>query len=123
MTLVYVSGLALVYSLLGLVAGLTGTLFGTVSSNPWAYFAMANLLLLAGLAMLDVFTVTAPRRAVAWAGRIGGGSPAGVFLWARPRAWWPRRAGRRRSPRCSHSSPAPAAPFSDFCTCWSSRSA
>src|SRR3954471_11884066 len=42
MTAAYVSGLALVYSLLGLLAGLTGTLFGTVSSNPWAYFIMAN---------------------------------------------------------------------------------
>ena len=29
-------GLALVYSLLGLLAGLTGTIFGAVSSNPWA---------------------------------------------------------------------------------------
>ncbi len=79
MTLVYVTGLAVVYSVLGLVAGLTGTLFGTVSSNPWAYFAMANLLLLAGLSMLDVVPVTVPRRAVEWAGRLGGGSPAGAF--------------------------------------------
>jgi hypothetical protein len=34
-------------TLLGLLAGLTGTMFGTVSANPWAYFVMANLLLLA----------------------------------------------------------------------------
>lgn len=47
MTLAYVTGLATVYSALGLVAGLTGTLFGAISSSPWAYFAMANLLLLA----------------------------------------------------------------------------
>ena len=79
MTLAYVTGLALVYALLGLIAGLTGTLFGTVSSNPWAYFAMANLLLLAGLAMLDVVPVAAPRRAVEWAARLGGQSTAGVF--------------------------------------------
>jgi cytochrome c-type biogenesis protein len=78
-TLAYVSGLALVYSLLGLVAGLTGTLFGAVSSNPWAYFAMANLLLLAGLAMLEVVPVAAPRRAVEWAARVSGGSLTGVF--------------------------------------------
>ena len=35
LTLTYVVGLALVYSALGLFAGLTGTLFGTVSTNPW----------------------------------------------------------------------------------------
>jgi cytochrome c-type biogenesis protein len=79
MTLAYVSGLALVYSLLGLLAGLTGTLFGTVSSNPWAYFAMANLLLVFGLAMLDVVPVAAPRRLVAWAARLAGDSVGGVF--------------------------------------------
>ena len=79
LTFAYVAGLALVYSLLGLLAGLTGTLFGAVSSNPWAYFAMANLLLLFGLAMLDVVPVAAPRRLAAWAGRLAGGSPAAVF--------------------------------------------
>ncbi|MEO7987117.1 MAG: cytochrome c biogenesis protein CcdA [Gemmatimonadales bacterium] len=80
MTLLYVSGLALVYSVLGLLAGLTGTIFGTISSNPWAYFVTANLLLVFGLAMLDVFSVSAPEKALAWAGRIAGDSPGGVFL-------------------------------------------
>jgi thiol:disulfide interchange protein DsbD len=75
----YVGGLALVYSVLGLLAGLTGTIFGAVSSNPWAYFAMANLLLVAGLAMLDLAPVAAPRRVVAWAAGLGGGSPGGAF--------------------------------------------
>jgi cytochrome c-type biogenesis protein len=79
MTLAYVSGLAVVYALLGLLAGLTGSLFGTVSSNPWAYFAMANLLLVSGLAMLDVVPVAAPRRLVEWAARLGGDSIGGVF--------------------------------------------
>ncbi len=80
MTLLYVGGLALVYSLLGLLAGLTGSIFGAVSSNPWAYFLMANLLLVFGLAMLDVFTVNAPGSLVGWAGRVAGDSPGGVFL-------------------------------------------
>jgi len=83
LTLTYVLGLALVYASLGLLAGLTGTLFGSISSNPWAYFVMGNLLLLAGLALLDVFTVQAPGRLLAWAGRIGGESfPGGVLLGA-----------------------------------------
>jgi len=80
LTLTYVSGLALFYAILGLVAGMTGTLFGTVSSNPWARFAIGNLLLVFGLAMLDVFPMAAPRRLLAWAGGLGGGSYPAVLL-------------------------------------------
>ncbi len=75
----YVLGLALTYSMLGLLAGLSGTLFGTVSSNPWSLFIMGNLLLVFGLALLDVFTVNAPARLMAWSGRLAADSPAGVF--------------------------------------------
>lgn len=80
MSLVYAVGLATVYASLGLLAGLSGALFGTVSANPWAYFAMANLLLVSGLAMLDVIPVLVPERLLAWAGRFGGQSLGAVFL-------------------------------------------
>lgn len=80
LTLTYVSGLALLYAMLGLLAGLTGSLFGTVASNPWVRFAAGNLMLLFGLAMLDVIPVSAPRRLGAWAGSLGGGSYPAVFL-------------------------------------------
>ena len=80
LTLTSAAGLALVYALLGLVAGLTGALFGGVASNPWVRFATGNLLLLFGLAMLDVFPVQAPQRLLQWAGRLGGGSYGAVFL-------------------------------------------
>jgi thiol:disulfide interchange protein DsbD len=43
-------------------------------------FAVGNLLLVFGLAMLDVFPVTAPQRLVQWAGGLGGGSYPAVFL-------------------------------------------
>jgi thiol:disulfide interchange protein DsbD len=77
----YVLGLALVYSSLGLFAGLTGTLFGAVSSNPWLYFAMANLLLLTALVMLDVMPVPIPLSLVHRAAAAGsGGRFAGVFI-------------------------------------------
>ena len=79
-TLLYALGLALVYASLGLLAGLSGSLFGAVSSNRWAYLTMGTLLLLAALAMLDVFPVAAPGRLVAWAGRSGSQSPGSVFL-------------------------------------------
>ncbi len=80
LTLTYATGLALFYAVLGLIAGLSGTLFGTVSASPWARFAIGNLLLVFGLAMLDVVPVSAPARLMRWAGGLGGGSYPAVFL-------------------------------------------
>jgi len=80
LTLTYVAGLALFYAVLGLVAGLTGSLFGTVSASPWARLVIGNLLLVFALAMLDVFPVSVPPRLVQWAGGLGGGSYPAVFL-------------------------------------------
>ena len=79
MSVTYALGLALVYATLGLVAGLSGTMFGAISSNRWAYFAAGNLLLVFALAMLDVFTVSAPSGLLAWASRFAGRSYWGVF--------------------------------------------
>src|SRR5262245_35142610 len=78
-SVLYALGLALVYASLGLLAGLSGSIFGTVSSNPWAYFIMGNLLLLFGLAMLDVFSVSAPSALLQWASKLTGRSPGGAF--------------------------------------------
>ena len=80
LTLSYVVGLALVYASLGLLAGLTGTMFGAVSTNPWLYFFMGNLLLAAGLMMLGVLPVPVPRRLIARAAAVGeGGRLTGAF--------------------------------------------
>lgn len=77
----YVLGLAAVYAGLGLVAGMTGTMFGAVSSNPWAYFFMANLLMLASLSMFDVIPVRLPSILVQRASNAGtGGRAAGAFV-------------------------------------------
>jgi len=85
LTITYVLGLALVYSSLGLFAGITGTLFGSVSTNPWLYLAMANLLLLAALAMLDVLPVRVPNSileratSAGTAGRVSGAFTMGAM--------------------------------------------
>jgi thiol:disulfide interchange protein DsbD len=71
LTLAYVVGLAVVYASLGVIAGMTGTIFGTISTNPWLYFAMANLLIIAGLSMLDVIPVRLPASLVARASTAG----------------------------------------------------
>jgi thiol:disulfide interchange protein DsbD len=81
LTLSYVLGLALVYAALGLFAGLSGTIFGSVSSNPWLYFTMANLLLIAALAMLDVIPVRLPSALVTRAASMDTrGRLAGAFF-------------------------------------------
>ena len=80
LTLSYVVGLALAYASLGLLAGLTGTLFGAVSTNPWLYFALANLLALFALMMLDVLPVPVPHALLTRAATMdGGGRLLGVF--------------------------------------------
>jgi len=81
LTLTYVLGLAALYSVLGVIAGMTGTLFGTVSTNPWLYFAMANLLIVAALAMFDVLPVPVPQWALDRASRAGtAGRFSGAFI-------------------------------------------
>jgi len=80
LTLAYVTGLALLYALLGLAAGLSGTLFGAVSASPWALLGIGNLLLLFSLVMLDVIPLPVPRRLMEWGAAREGGSYGAVFL-------------------------------------------
>jgi cytochrome c-type biogenesis protein len=81
LTFAYVFGLALLYATLGLIAGMSGTMFGAVSTNPWLHFAMANLLILAALAMLDVIPVRLPAALATRAASVGeGGRVTGAFV-------------------------------------------
>ena len=81
LTLTYVLGLATLYSMLGLVAGMTGTLFGAISTNPWLYFVMANLLVLSALMLFDVLPVPVPQWAIERASRAGtAGRYGGAFI-------------------------------------------
>ena len=80
MTALYVLGVALVYATLGLVAGLTGSIFGGISTNKWALLLMANLLLVSGLALLDVFTHADLVRAAGVGGALRRRAPYGAFM-------------------------------------------
>ena len=71
LTFSYVVGLAVIYATLGVIAGMSGTIFGTVSTNPWLYFLMANVLVLAALSMLDVIPVRIPSSLMARASTAG----------------------------------------------------
>jgi thiol:disulfide interchange protein DsbD len=80
LTLTYVIGMAMLYAVLGLVAGMSGSIFGSVSASPWTRLAVGSLLALFALFMLDVFPVPVPRRLMAWATEREGGSYGAVFL-------------------------------------------
>jgi len=80
LTLTYAVGLAMLYATLGAIAGVTGQLFGSVSANPWALFAIGNLLLLFALAMLDVLPVPVPKKLLQRASETEGGSYGAVFV-------------------------------------------
>lgn len=54
LSLAYVAGMSAVYSLLGMVAALTGDLFGRISTSPLALLAVANILVLFALNTLEV---------------------------------------------------------------------
>ncbi len=60
LSLFYVCGLAVTYSLMGALAALSGKIFGQMQTTPWTYFIMANLCIFMGLAMLGVFNISLP---------------------------------------------------------------
>lgn len=57
----YVLGLALVYSILGMVAALTGSLFGAAMQSPFVTGFVALVLFGLGLSMFGLFTLQPPR--------------------------------------------------------------
>jgi cytochrome c-type biogenesis protein len=60
LSLFYVLGLAITYSIMGAFAVLSGKLFGQMQTTPLTYFIMANLCIFMGLAMLGVFNISVP---------------------------------------------------------------
>lgn len=56
----FVMGLAVTYSALGLVAALTGRIFGQLTSHPLAYLVVGNVCLVFALSMLGLFEIRLP---------------------------------------------------------------
>ncbi|MFZ5801427.1 MAG: cytochrome c biogenesis protein CcdA [Candidatus Omnitrophota bacterium] len=57
LSLLYVLGLAVTYSILGLIAALTGKLFGRISVDPLTQLIVGNIFILLGLSFLGVFDI------------------------------------------------------------------
>ena len=56
LSLIYVAGVAVTYTILGATAALSGKLFGLIQSNPLTYLFIGNLCIIMGLSMLGVFS-------------------------------------------------------------------
>jgi thiol:disulfide interchange protein DsbD len=78
--LVYVLGIALMYSSLGVVAAMTGGLFGGWLSNPWVLAGIGGLLLAMALSMFGLYELTAPSGVLTKLGGAAGASLFGTFL-------------------------------------------
>ena len=66
LSVLFVTGMAIVYAALGAFASLTGTLFGIWASSPWTYIVVSNVILLLALSMLDVFQLPSPQFLSNW---------------------------------------------------------
>jgi thiol:disulfide interchange protein DsbD len=60
LSLVYASGLALVYATLGVAAALVGTRFGADTRSPWIFAAVAVLMVVLGAAMIGWINIPIP---------------------------------------------------------------
>ncbi len=66
LSLLFVTGMAVVYAALGALASLTGTLFGRWAASPWTYILVGNVVLALALSMLDVFQLPTPQFLTRW---------------------------------------------------------
>lgn len=75
----YVMGLAVSYSILGAAAALMGKMFGAWASHPAVYAAMGIIFAVFGLSMLDVFTIPMPGFLTSLAPKKGASGIPGAF--------------------------------------------
>ncbi len=84
LALAYSLGMALVYTVFGMAAGLAGEGLAAALQNAWVLGGFALLLALLSLAMFGVYELQMPAglqtRISSWSGRLQGGRHAGVFL-------------------------------------------
>ena len=57
LSFIYVTGIAITYSLLGLVASLTGKFFGNISSHPITHLVVGAVIVIFGFSMLGLFNI------------------------------------------------------------------
>jgi len=80
--LVYVLGICLTFSALGVAAALTGSLFGSALQQPLVLGAMAMLMAALALANFGLYTIRVPSGVMQFAGRAGEGATGALFMGA-----------------------------------------
>ena len=58
LSLIYVTGMAFTYSILGLIASLTGKIFGGISNHPVTNLVVGVVIVFFGLSMLDLLKIS-----------------------------------------------------------------
>ncbi|OSI09777.1 protein-disulfide reductase DsbD [Neisseria zoodegmatis] len=84
LSMVYVQGLALTYTLVGITAGLTGALLTVWLQQPWVVLAAAAVMVVLALSMFGVFTLQLPASIQGYfqnqSSKLSGGKIASVFV-------------------------------------------
>lgn len=62
LSVVYVIGVGITYSILGLIASLTGSIFGRISTHPATYITVGVMIIFFGVALLDIFHIHIPHK-------------------------------------------------------------
>jgi thiol:disulfide interchange protein DsbD len=75
----FVLGIIAMFTPLGVVAGLTGSLFGSVLQNPWVLVGIATLFLGMAASMFGAFEVALPAALTNRLARVGGMGARGAF--------------------------------------------
>jgi len=80
LTLVYILGIALMFTSLGIAAAMTGRAFGTVLGNPWVVSGLAVLFLVFAASMFGAFDFQLPAALQQKLAGVGKAGFAGAFL-------------------------------------------
>ncbi|MBU9827054.1 protein-disulfide reductase DsbD [Rahnella perminowiae] len=84
LSLVYVQGMALTYTLLGMVVAAAGLQFQAALQSPWVLIVLSMIFIALALSMFGVFSLQLPSsvqtRLALWSNEQKGGSLPGVFI-------------------------------------------
>jgi len=80
LALVYVLGIAATYTVLGLVAAYSGSLFGGLMQNPYVIIGVAGVFFALAAAMFGFYEFALPASVTTKASMVGGGGYGGAFI-------------------------------------------
>lgn len=79
LSIVYVLGIVVTYSILGVAVASTGAVFGQIMANPWVVGFISLILVSLGLSMFGVFEIRLPYSVQNRLNTVGGAGFAGAF--------------------------------------------